>query len=87
MLEQRALDELRASGARPRRPALSGADALTPSERRVARMASEGLSNRQIAQALFVSTWTVASQLTSAYRKLGIEGRNQLANALSARGA
>lgn len=71
----RALDELRASGARPRRPVLTGADALTPAETRVARLAAEGRSNREIAQELYVTLKTVEGTLGKAYVKLGISGR------------
>ena len=78
----RAREELLATGARPRRIALSGADALTPSERRVARLAVDGLSNREIAQALFVTVRTVEGHLTQSYMKLDIAGREQLAAAL-----
>ncbi len=84
-LVQRAREELIASGARPRREALSGPDALTPAEARTARMAAEGLSNREIAQALFVSTKTVEAQLSQAYAKLSIHSRRELAGALGAR--
>jgi hypothetical protein len=49
-LADRAHAELLATGARPRRAVLSGLESLTPSERRVAELAGEGLSNRQIAQ-------------------------------------
>ncbi len=78
----RAREELLATGARPRRVALSGADALTPSERRVARLAVDGLSNREIAQALFVTVRTVEGHLTQSYVKLDISRREQLAAAL-----
>ena len=78
----RVREELLATGARPRRTALSGADALTPSERRVTRLAADGLSNRDIAQALFVTTRTVEGHLTQAYMKLDIAKREQLAGAL-----
>ena len=81
-LAERARDELVASGARPRREALSGPDALTPAEARTARMAAEGLTNREIAQALFVSAKTVEAQLSQAYGKLSIHGRRELADAL-----
>jgi class 3 adenylate cyclase/tetratricopeptide (TPR) repeat protein len=49
-LAERAETELLATGARPRRIALSGIESLTPSERRVAQMAAEGNTNREIAQ-------------------------------------
>lgn len=82
-LAETAHTELVASGAKPRRQALSGAGSLTPSERRVATMAAEGLSNRDIAQRLFVTPKTVEVHLSSAYRKLGIGSRTQLAAALA----
>jgi DNA-binding CsgD family transcriptional regulator/tetratricopeptide (TPR) repeat protein len=82
-LAARAESELLATGARPRRIALSGAASLTPSERRVAEMAAEGPTNREIAQALFVTQRTVEVHLTSIYRKLGINSRSQLAAALA----
>lgn len=82
VVAQRARTELIASGARPRRDALRGVDALTPAELRAAQMAAQGLSNRQIAQALFVSTKAVEGQLSHAYAKLGIRGRGELADAL-----
>jgi DNA-binding CsgD family transcriptional regulator len=82
-LEDLALGELRAAGARPRRKATTGADALTPSERRIAQLAASGAQNREIAQALFVTTATVEFHLRNAYRKLGISGRPGLAGALS----
>jgi DNA-binding CsgD family transcriptional regulator len=81
-LAERALAELQAAGGRPRRYELSGAESLTPSERRVSGMAAEGLSNPQIAQALFVTRRTVETHLTNAYRKLDISSREELAEAL-----
>jgi DNA-binding CsgD family transcriptional regulator len=71
----RALDELRASGARPRRPVRSGADALTSAETRIAKLAADGHSNREIAQELYVTVKTVEGTLGKAYSKLGISGR------------
>ena len=61
-----------------------GTMALTPTERRVARIAAAGVPNRQIAQSLFVTEKTVETHLASVYRKLGIRARGQLAGALSA---
>lgn len=81
----RAGEELRAAGARPRRPARTGVDALTASERRVAHLASQGRSNLEIAQALYVSVKTVDTHLSHAYGKLGLSGqgaRRGLADAL-----
>ena len=81
-LEDQALEELRATGARPRRRLARGAAALTPSERRIAELAAAGQQNREIAQTLFVTTHTVEFHLRNAYRKLGITKRTQLAKAL-----
>jgi DNA-binding CsgD family transcriptional regulator/tetratricopeptide (TPR) repeat protein len=82
-LAARANSELRATGARPRRIALSGVESLTPSELRVAQMAAEGPTNRDIAQALFITPKTVEIHLSSVYRKLGIGSRAQLPTALA----
>jgi DNA-binding CsgD family transcriptional regulator len=70
--------ELYASGARPRSTALRGVAALTPSERRVAAMAAGGLTNREIAQQLFVTPKTVELHLGRAFRKLDVRSRRQL---------
>ena len=86
-LAQAAHHELLASGAHPRRDALSGPDALTTSERRVAELAASGLPNREIAQALFITTKTVGTHLAHIYRKLDLSGqqaREQLAERLAA---
>jgi DNA-binding CsgD family transcriptional regulator len=83
LLGERAHEELVATGARPRRLVLSGVEALTPSERRVAAMAAEGLSNRDIAQALFITLRTVEMHLSNSFRKLGISARTQLPAALA----
>jgi DNA-binding CsgD family transcriptional regulator len=74
--------ELVITGARPRRRRLVGAASLTPSERRVAQLAAQGMTNRQIAQALFVSHPTVVTHLTHCYQKLDISSRDQLSDAL-----
>jgi DNA-binding CsgD family transcriptional regulator len=70
--------ELIAAGARPRRAALTGPDALTAGERRVAALAAEGASNRQIAEHLFITQATVETHLRHAFRKLGITSRSEL---------
>ena len=85
-IAERAQDELAATGARPRRVELTGVESLTPSERRITAMASEGLSNPQIAQALFLTRRTVEMHLTNAYRKLDISSRDELPEALGEAG-
>ena len=60
----------------------TGLDALTASERRVAQLAAEGMSNKEIAQTLFVTIKTVEVHLSHAYRKLEISSRRQLDEAL-----
>jgi DNA-binding CsgD family transcriptional regulator len=76
--------ELRATGARPRRVLLTGLESLTASERRVAELAGQGLTNREIAQQLFVTARTVEGHLTSVFRKLQLDSRNDLSAALDA---
>ena len=75
--------ELQAAGERPRREAVAGVGALTASEQRVATLAAEGQTNRDIAQALYVTPKTVEVHLSSAYRKLGIRSRRELAGQLA----
>jgi len=82
-LAEQAETELRATGARPRRVMLAGLDSLTASERRIAELASRGLTNREIAQTLFVTTRTVEGHLTSIFRKLQLDSRNKLHAALA----
>ncbi|HEX2053514.1 MAG TPA: AAA family ATPase [Actinomycetota bacterium] len=74
-LAARARGELVLLGARPRRAALTGVEALTAGERRVAEMAASGRSNRQIAEKLFLTTRTVEHHLTHSYQKLGVTSR------------
>ncbi len=74
-LVTRADEELHAAGARPRRATQSGADALTASELRVARLAAAGRTNEEIARELYLSPKTIESHLTKSYRKLGLGGR------------
>jgi DNA-binding CsgD family transcriptional regulator len=81
-LVERARQELLASGARPRRIVRRGVDALTPSELRVARMAAAGMTNPEIAQALFVTLRTVETHLTHAFQKLDIDSRAGVAGRL-----
>lgn len=81
-LAARVRDELMAAGARPRREWRRGVEALTPSELRVARLAAQGKTNREIAHTLYVTLKTVEGHLARAYPKLGIAGRDELAQAL-----
>ena len=74
-LAEQTRRELLATGARPRRTALTGPDALTSAERRVAGLAADGLSNRQIAEHLFITLPTVETHLRHAFQKLGITSR------------
>jgi DNA-binding NarL/FixJ family response regulator len=75
--------ELHATGVRPRTEALSGPASLTAKERKVATLAADGATNRDIAQELYVTPKTVEVHLTNAYRKLGIRSRRELAGALA----
>jgi DNA-binding CsgD family transcriptional regulator len=81
-LETRARVELDATGARPRRPVVTGPDALTASERRVAELAAAGRSNPEIARELFVSRKTVETHLGRVYQKLGISDRRRIGESL-----
>jgi DNA-binding CsgD family transcriptional regulator len=83
-IAERAETELRATGARPRRVTLTGLDALTASERRVAQLAAQSLTNREIAQELFVTARTVEGHLTSVFRKLQLSSRDELGGVLGA---
>ncbi len=83
-LVTRGNEELAATGAHPRTIMLSGLDSLTASERRVAQMAAEDMSNKEIAQALFVTVKTVEQHLGRVYRKLDIGSRRELGAALAA---
>jgi DNA-binding CsgD family transcriptional regulator len=82
-LARQAEIELRATGARPRRVVLTGLDSLTASERRIAELASQGLTNREIAQTLFITARTVEGHLTSVFRKLMLDSRDELPTALA----
>lgn len=78
--------ELRIAGARPRRESLSGPDSLTAGERRVVETAAQGLTNREIATELFLSTKTVEMHLSRSYRKLDIASRAELQVAMTTTG-
>ncbi len=78
----RAMDEVSAAGARPRRTALTGSEALTQRERRVASLAAQGLSNREIAETLVVTVKTVEWHLGHAFVKLGVKSRRELPDKL-----
>ena len=77
-LAERARTELRAAGGRSSDPDGTGVEQLTASELRVAELAAQGLSNPEIAQALFVTRKTVETHLGHVYAKLGIAGRGEL---------
>jgi DNA-binding NarL/FixJ family response regulator len=77
-IARRAHAELEAAGERLRPLLAGGVESLTPSERRVADLAAQGHSNREIAQALFLTVKTVESHLSSAYRKLDVRSRRDL---------
>jgi DNA-binding NarL/FixJ family response regulator len=86
-LAEQARDELRIAGGRPRRPTRSGVEALTPQERRVADLAAEGHTNREIAERLFVSERTVETHLHHVFQKLTVTGRTALAAVLESPGS
>jgi DNA-binding CsgD family transcriptional regulator len=82
-LADQAETELRATGARPRRAVLTGLESLTASEFRIAELAGRGLTNREIAQTLFITARTVEGHLTSVFRKLQLDSRDELHAALT----
>jgi DNA-binding NarL/FixJ family response regulator len=83
-LERHAREELDATGAAPRVKDFQGLDSLTPSEKRVAGLAVEGMTNREIAQSLFVTPKTVEVHLSNVYRKLDISSRRELPGVFAA---
>jgi DNA-binding CsgD family transcriptional regulator len=85
-LELRADEELRATGARPRHVLLGGVEALTASERRIARLAAGGKTNREIAEGLFITTKTVETHMGHIFQKLDVTSRKALAARLSGDG-
>lgn len=64
----------------------SGYDELTDAEQRVADLVAEGLSNKDVASALYISVKTVEVTLTRVYRKLGVRSRTELARRFAASG-
>jgi DNA-binding CsgD family transcriptional regulator len=75
--------ELLAAGARPRRRFRTGVEALTPSERRVADLAADGLTNSEIAARLFITVKTTEHHLAAIYRKLDVTSRRELPGVLA----
>lgn len=80
----RVLADMRSAGIRrgsraPRRRAVTGWDALTPSEVEVARLTVEGLTNPKIAERLYVSKYTVQTHLSHIFNKLQVSSRSELA--------
>jgi DNA-binding CsgD family transcriptional regulator len=86
LIARRARDELLAAGARPRRNILTGPDALTPAEHRVAALAAAGHTNREIAEQLYITQRTVETHLTHVFQKLQIITRAQLADSMTRAG-
>jgi DNA-binding CsgD family transcriptional regulator len=82
-IARHAREELIAAGAKPRRERISGVESLTASELRVAQLAARGLTNRQIAQDLFITMKTVSAHLGHVYAKLDIADRSELAGVLT----
>lgn len=79
----RAASELRATGETIRERGRATSSELTPQEAQVARLASEGLSNPEIATRLFISARTVQSHLSTVFTKMNLNSRNQLSHALN----
>jgi DNA-binding CsgD family transcriptional regulator len=82
-IARRAHEELEATGENLRPLLAGGVESLTPSERRVAALAADGRTNREIAQTLFLSIKTVEGHLSHAYRKLDVSSRGELSAALA----
>ncbi|GAA5178738.1 LuxR family transcriptional regulator [Rugosimonospora acidiphila] len=75
---ERARQELRAAGEASRVRPVPGRDELTPQELQIAQLAAQGLTNREIGQALYLSHRTVSTHLHNIFPKLGITARAQL---------
>ena len=79
----KASSELRAAGAATGRPATAAGVSLTPQQLEIARLAAQGLTNKQIGERLFLSHRTIATHLYQVYPKLGIASRAALSDALA----
>jgi DNA-binding CsgD family transcriptional regulator len=79
----KARAELRASGERILEPMRAPRQPLSPQELQIAQMAASGLSNREIAERLFLSHRTVGAHLYRVFPKLGIVSRSELARVLA----
>ena len=76
--------ELAASGETLRAATPDVRDLLTPQELQIARRVADGMTNREVAASLFLSSKTIESHLQNAYRKLGVHSRTQLSKRLAA---
>ena len=83
-LQQQIVKTMQLTGVRPGVATSHGVQSLTPGELRVAELAARGLSNRDIAQNLFITVKTVEVHLSNTFRKLQISGRHNLPGALDA---
>ena len=84
---ERARQELRAAGEASHHRTPRAWDRLSPQELQIARLAADGLSNREIGQQLYLSHRTVSSHLYRVFPKLGISSRSQLRTVLDSRTA
>jgi DNA-binding NarL/FixJ family response regulator len=71
MLAAAAHQQLLAAGMRPGQVAVTGPEALTANQRRVAELAAQGMTNSDIAHTLVITVRTVEMHLSNAYTKLG----------------
>ena len=76
---ERARTELTATGTTSRAASHGLSGSLTPQELQIVRLAAQGLSNKDIAAQLFLSSRTVGHHLYKAYPKLGVASRSELA--------